>query len=107
MNKDIIYEFLEDEEEYQIKEVRDGHLVLPRANPEEVKIKNQNVEESSVYQITDIIKNVLSILIMIVVVIIIIVIYIYSKKYMKKEKIKKAKKYLKEEMLEEETKEQK
>ena len=102
-----IYEFLEDEEEYQIKEVRDGHLVLPRANPEEVKIKNQNVEESSVYQITDIIKNVLSILIMIVVVIIIIVIYIYSKKYMKKEKIKKAKKYLKEEMLEEETKEQK
>ena len=95
-----IYEFLEDEDEYQPKTVRDGHLVQPRTNPEEVKINNnESVQESIVYQITDIIKNVLSILIMIVVIIIVVLIYIYSKKYVKKEKMKKAKKYLQDEMI--------
>ena len=98
-----IYEFLEDEEEYKVKEIRDGHLILNGANPEEVRIKDQNVQESSVYQITDIIKNILSILIMIVIIIITVVIYLYSKSYIKKEKMKKAKKYLKEEILEKET----
>ena len=98
-----IYEFLEDVDEFQPKEIRDGKLIQPKANPEEVKIKNEQVQESTIYQITDIIKNVLSILIMVVVIIIIAVIYIYSKKYMKKEKMKKAKKYLKEEMIQNES----
>ena len=95
-----IYEFLEDVDEFQPKEIRDGKLIQPKANPEEVKINNnESVQESIVYQITDIIKNVLSILIMIVVIIIVAVIYIYSKKYVKKEKMKKVKKYLQEEMV--------
>ena len=95
-----IYEFLEDVDEFQPKEIRDGKLIQPKANPEEIKINNnESVQESIVYQITDIIKNVLSILIMIVVIIIVAVIYIYSKKYVKKEKMKKVKKYLQEEMV--------
>ena len=102
-----IYEFLEDEEEYKVKQVKDGHLILPETNPEEIKIKNQNVQESSTYQITDILKNVLSILIMIVMIIITVVIYVYSRRYIKKEKMKKAKKYLQEEMLQKETNEPK
>ena len=101
-----IYEFLEEEDEYQPRTIRDGHLIEPGTNPEEVKISNsEEVQESSIYQITDIIKNILSILIIIVVIIIIAVIYVYSKKYVKKEKMKKAKKYLKEEMLSQGTKE--
>ena len=74
-------------------------MILNGANPEEVRIKDENVQESSVYQITDIIKNILSILILIVVIIIVAVIYIYSEKYIKKEKMKKAKKFLQEEMV--------
>ena len=101
-----IYEFLEEEDEFQPRTIRDGHLIEPETNPEEVKISNsEEVQESSIYQITDIIKNILSVLIIIVVIIIIAVIYVYSKKYVKKEKMKKAKKYLKEEMLSQGTKE--
>ena len=99
-----VYEFLEDEDEFQPKEIRDGYMTHPPTNPEEVKIKNEQVQESTIYQVTDIIKNILSILIMIVVIIIIAIIYIYSKKYIKKEKMKKAKKYLKEEMIQEDSK---
>ena len=98
-----IYEFLEDEDGFQPKEIRDGYMNQPPTIPEEVKIKNEQVQERTIYQITDIIKNVLSILIMVVVIIIIAVIYIYTKKYMKKEKMKKAKKYLKEEMIQNES----
>ena len=98
-----IYQFLEEEDEFQPKTIKDRSTVLPKTNPEEVKIKgNQEVEESKIYMITDVIKNVLSILIIIVVIIIIVAIYIYSKKYVKKEKIKKAKKYLQEEMISQE-----
>ena len=94
-----IYEFLEDADEFQPKTVKDGNLIQPGTNPEEIKIGNdETVQESTIYQITDIIKNILSILILIVVIIIVAVIYIYSKKYIKKEKMKKAKKFLKEEM---------
>jgi hypothetical protein len=98
-----IYQFLEEEDEFQPKTIKDRSTVLPKTNPEEVKIKgNQEVEESKIYMITDVIKNVLSILIIIAVIIIIVAIYIYSKKYVKKEKIKKAKKYLQEEMISQE-----
>jgi hypothetical protein len=96
-----IYQFLEDEEEYQPYKVRDGHMVLPETKPEEVKIRNtDNVEESMIYQITDVIKNILSILIMLVIVIILVAACIYSKKYSQKEKVRKATKYLQEEMVE-------
>ena len=95
-----IYEFLEDADEFQPKTVKDGNLIQPGTNPEEIKIGNDEiVQESTIYQVTDIIKNILSILILIVVIIIVAVIYIYSKKYLKKEKMKKAKKFLKEEMV--------
>ena len=95
-----IFEFLEDEEEFQPKTVRDGHQIIPEAKPEEVRIKNtEEVQESFIYQITDVIKNILSILILIVVLIISIAIIIYSRKYAKKEKVKKAVKYLQEEMV--------
>ena len=95
-----IYEFLEDADEFQPKTINDGNLIQPGTNPEEVKIGNdETVQESTIYQVTDIIKNILSILILIVVIIIVAVIYIYSKKYLKKEKMKKAKKFLKEEMV--------
>lgn len=95
-----IYEFLEDADEFQPKTVNDGNLIQSVANPEEVKIgDNETVQESTNYQITDIIKNLLSILILIVVIIIVAVIYIYSKRYIKKEKMKKAKKFLQEEMV--------
>ena len=99
-----IFEFLEDEDEYQPKTVRDGHQLFPEGKPEEVKIKNtEEVPESVMYQITDVIKNILSVLILIVVIIILVAIVIYSKKYAKKEKVKKAKKYLQEEMVEKES----
>ena len=99
-----IYEFLEEENEYQPKTIRDGHSIQSRTNPEGVEISiNETVQESVIYQITDIIKNILSVLILIVVVIIVGVIYVYSKKYIKKENMKKAKKYLKEEMVPKET----
>ena len=95
-----IYEFMEDEKEYQPNIIRDGHMIIPDAQPEEVKIKNtEDVPEGLIYQITDIIKNILSILIMIVVLIIVLAIYIYSRKNAQKEKVKKAKKYLQEEMV--------
>jgi len=95
-----IYEFMEDEKEYQPYIIRDGHMILPEAEPEEVKIKNtEDVPESIIYQITDIVRNILSILIMIVVIIIVLAICIYSRKYKQKEKVKKAKKYLQEEMV--------
>ena len=98
-----IYQFLEDEEEYQPYKIRDGHMVLPETKPEEVKIRNtDNVEESMIYQITDVIKNILSILIMLVIVIILVAACIYSKKYSQKEKVRKATKYLQEEMVEKE-----
>ena len=103
-----IYEFLEEENEYQPKTIRDGHSIQSRTNPEGVEISiNETVQESVIYQITDIIKNILSVLILIVVVIIVGVIYVYSKKYIKKENMKKAKKYLKEEMVTKETVESK
>ena len=103
-----IYEFLEEENEYQPKTIRDGHSIQSRTNPEGVEISiNETVQESVIYQITDIIKNILSVLILIVVVIIVGVIYVYSKKYIKKENMKKAKKYLKEEMITKETVESK
>ena len=35
MNKN---EFLEEEDEYQPRTIRDGHLIEPGTNPEEVKI---------------------------------------------------------------------
>ena len=95
-----IFEFLEDEEEFQPKTVKDGHQIMPETKPEEVRIKNtEEVQESFIYQITDVIKNILSILILIVVLIISIAIIIYSRKYAKKEKVKKAVKYLQEEMV--------
>ena len=94
------YEFLKEENEFQPKTIRDGHLIQSGTNPEEAKISiNETVQESVIYQITDIIKNILSVIILIVVIIIVGVIYVYSKKYIKKENIKKARKYLKEEMV--------
>ena len=102
------YEFLEEENEFQPKTIRNGHLIQSGTNPEEVKISiNETVQESVIYQITDIIKNILSVLILIVVIIIVGVIYVYSKKYIKKENIKKARKYLKEEMIPKESNETK
>ena len=101
-----IFEFLEDEEEYQPKTVEVGSPIFPEAEPEEVKIKNiEEVQESLIYQITDIIKNILSILILIVVVVIAVSILIYSRKYGQKEKVKKAVKYLQEEMVNKESEE--
>ena len=102
-----IFEFLEDEEEYQPKKIKDEHQqIFPEAKPEEVRIKNtEDVEENIIYQITDIIKNILSILILIVIIIIALAIIIYSRKYAKKEKAKKAAKYLQEEMVPKETEE--
>ena len=102
-----IFEFLEDEEEFQPKTIKDEHqAVFPEAKPEEVRIKNtEDVEENIIYQITDIIKNILSILILIVIIIIALAIIIYSRKYAKKEKIKKANKYLQEEMISKENEE--
>ena len=101
-----IFEFLEDEEEYQPKTVRVGPQIFPEAKPEEVKIKNiEDVQASLMYQITDIIKNILSILILIVVIIISLAIVIYSRKYAKKEKVKKAVKYLQQEMVPKESEE--
>ena len=101
-----IYQFLEDEEEYQPYKIKDGYNILPETKPEEVRIKNaDNVPEGMMYQITDVIKNILSILIILLIVIILIAGCIYSKKYSKKEKVKKANKYLQEEMVEKESSE--
>lgn len=102
-----IFEFLEDEEDFQPITLRDGHQILPETKPEEVKIKNtEDVEESFIYQITDVIKNILSILILVVVIIIASAIIIYSRKYSNKKKVKKAVKYLQEEMVPKESSEQ-
>ena len=101
-----IFEFLEDEEEFQPKTIKEGHQIIPETKPEEVKIKDrEDVQESIIYQITDIIKNILSILILIVIVIIAISILMYSRKYARKEKVKKAVKYLQEEMVPKESQE--
>ena len=101
-----IFEFLEDEEEFQPKAVRIGPQIFPETQPEEVKIKNvEDVQESLMFQITDIIKNILSILILIVILVIAIAIIIYSRKYAKKEKGKKAVKYLQEKMVTKEVEE--
>ena len=101
-----IYQFLEDEEEYQPYKIKDGSMALPETKPEEIKIKNtDNVSESTIYQIADIIKNILSILIILVIAIILIAGCIYSKKYSQKEKVRKATKYLQEEMVEKESSE--
>ena len=102
-----IYEFLEDEEEFQPKTVKEEeHQLYPEAKPEEVRIKNtEDVQESFIYQITDVIKNILSILIIIVVLIIALAIIIYSRKYTTKKKVKKAVKYLQEEMVTKESSE--
>ena len=99
-----IFEFLEDEDEYQPKTVGEGQEIIPEKKPEEVRIKNTvDVPESVMYQITDVIKTILYILIMIVGVVIFVAIMVYSRQYAKKEKVKKAKKYLQEEMVEKES----
>jgi hypothetical protein len=99
-----IFEFLEDEDEYQPKTIGDGQEIIPEKKPEEVRIKNTvDVPESVMYQITDVIKTILYILIMIVGVVIFVAIMVYSRQYAKKEKVKKAKKYLQEEMVEKES----
>ena len=94
-----IFEFLEDEEEYQPKIVENQHEIIPDGVPEEVRINNTaDVPENRNYQTTNVIKYILYILILIVVIIIIFSLCIYSKKYDKNKKVKKTKKYLEEEM---------
>ena len=104
-----IFEFLEDEVEFQPKKTMIGPQIFPDTpyiQPEETKIKNvEDVEENLMFQVTDIIKNILSILILIVILVIAIAILMYSRKYAKKEKVKKAVKYLQEEMVTKEVEE--
>jgi len=42
---------LEEEDEFQPKEIKDGYMTQPVTNPGEVKIKNEQVQESTIYHI--------------------------------------------------------
>ena len=95
-----VYDFLNDDKEFEEKKVQQPQSLLPETVPEDVHETNYDaVEQGSKTHISDVLKVVFEILIMIVGIILVGFLIIYGLRMRKKEKIKKSNLYLKKQRL--------
>ena len=95
-----VYDFLNDDKEYEEKRVEEPTNFLPESTPEESKETIYNpVAPDSKMHISNVFKIIFEILIIFVAIILLGFLFIYGMKMRKKEKIKKSNLYLKKQRL--------
>ena len=96
-----IYQFLDDEKEFEAQKVNEKQNLLPMKKPEEIKIDDtEDVKDGSNITFWEKLKFVLGVVICIVIVVFVIVFFQYYMKQSNKSKVKKADKYIEERMME-------
>ena len=95
-----VYDFLNDDKEFEEKKVETPTSLLPETSPEESHETNYDaVEQASKTHISDVLKVIFEILIILVGIILTGFLFIYGMRMRKKEKIKKSNLYLKKQRL--------
>ena len=95
-----VYDFLNDDKEFEERKVEEPTSLLPETKPEEIKEKNfDTIEQDKKVHLSNVFKVLFEVLIIIIGIVLIAFLFIYGMKTRKKEKIKKSNMYLKKQRL--------